>query len=147
MMENRKKGFARKAIKIVIWTILGVIAAAGFAILFGLVVMWLWNALMPVIFSLPIIKFWQAVGLIILGKLLFGGFGHGGGDKEHGRSKKRRGRMGPSKGFSGFGSEDWRDCDKSDWESFKTFWDIEGKERYNNYKENIETVEEKKDNE
>ena len=42
---------------------------------FGFVVSHLWNGLMPGLFGLHTITFWQAVGLIILGRLLFGGFG------------------------------------------------------------------------
>jgi len=34
-------------------------------------VMWLWNGLMPVIFGLPIITAWQALGLTILSGFLF----------------------------------------------------------------------------
>jgi hypothetical protein len=41
---------------------------------FGFVVTHLWNYLMPALFGLRMITFWQAVGLIILGRLLFGGF-------------------------------------------------------------------------
>ncbi len=43
---------------------------------FSFVVMWLWNHLMPVIFGLHAISFWQALGLLVLSKILFGGF-HG----------------------------------------------------------------------
>lgn len=43
------------------------------AILFGLPVMWLWNALMPDIFGLKEIGFLQAVGLFLLCGLLFKG--------------------------------------------------------------------------
>lgn len=39
------------------------------------VVMLLWNGLMPEIFRLPTISFWQAAGLLLLCKLLFGSFG------------------------------------------------------------------------
>jgi len=42
---------------------------------FGFVVTHLWNYLMPVLFGLRPITFWQAVGLIVLGRLLFGGLG------------------------------------------------------------------------
>jgi len=42
---------------------------------FSALAMVLWNALMPVIFHLPLINFWQAAGLLILARLLFGGFG------------------------------------------------------------------------
>jgi len=50
---------------------------------FGAVVMLLWNALMPRIFALPILNYWQAAGLMLLARILFGGLvhdmaGHGG---------------------------------------------------------------------
>ena len=40
---------------------------------FSYLTMALWNVLMPGIFHLPIITFWQAVGLLILSRLFFGG--------------------------------------------------------------------------
>lgn len=49
-----------------------------FALLFislvGLAVMSLWNALLPAILGVSAINFWQAVGLLALSRLLFGGF-------------------------------------------------------------------------
>ena len=45
---------------------------------FSVVVMLLWNALMPALFALPVLNYWQAAGLLILARLLFGGLGHGG---------------------------------------------------------------------
>lgn len=55
----------------------------AFVGLAGLAVMALWNALLPTLFGVPLITFWQALGLLVLGRLLFGfGFrgprGHGG---------------------------------------------------------------------
>lgn len=48
--------------------------------LFGFVTMHLWNWLMPEIFGLRAITFAQALGLVLLSKILFGGFHrHGGG--------------------------------------------------------------------
>ena len=41
---------------------------------FGNVVRYLWNWLMPSIFGLPAITFWQAVGLLALSWILFGRF-------------------------------------------------------------------------
>jgi hypothetical protein len=41
--------------------------------LFSAVTMLLWNALMPQIFHLPTINYWQAIGLLILARLFFGG--------------------------------------------------------------------------
>src|SRR6201993_5421078 len=48
--------------------------AVLFVALFGLIVMSLWNWLMPVLFGWKVVTFWQAIGLVILSKILFGGF-------------------------------------------------------------------------
>ena len=42
------------------------------AIILGLPLMLLWNWLMPSLFNLPMISFWQAVGLNLLSGILFG---------------------------------------------------------------------------
>ncbi|WP_078062757.1 hypothetical protein [Solirubrum puertoriconensis] len=47
---------------------------AVFVSLASLAVMALWNWLMPAIFGLPFISFAQALGLLVLSKILFGGF-------------------------------------------------------------------------
>jgi hypothetical protein len=41
---------------------------------FGFVVMSLWNWLAPAVFGLHTITFWQGLGMLILSKILFGGF-------------------------------------------------------------------------
>ncbi len=50
----------------------------AFAVLFiavaGLIVMRLWNWLTPALFGWHLITFWQAVGILILSKILLGGF-------------------------------------------------------------------------
>jgi hypothetical protein len=52
--------------------ILGAIGVLGIVALFlGLPLMLLWNWLIPIIFNLPEITFWQAVGLNILAGILF----------------------------------------------------------------------------
>ncbi|MBC9930722.1 hypothetical protein [Chitinophaga qingshengii] len=38
----------------------------------------LWNNLIPELFHGPVISYWQALGLLVLGKLLFGWHGRGG---------------------------------------------------------------------
>jgi hypothetical protein len=47
---------------------------------FGFVVMTLWNWLVPLLFAGKTITFWQALGVLLLSRILFGGFfrGHGG---------------------------------------------------------------------
>jgi hypothetical protein len=44
------------------------------ATVFSFLVMELWNHLMPSVFNLHAITFWQALGLLVLSKILFGGF-------------------------------------------------------------------------
>jgi len=41
----------------------------------GLVTMLLWNLLIPELFNGPVITYWQALGLLVLSKILFWGFG------------------------------------------------------------------------
>ncbi len=53
----------------------GIVVAVGFTFLFGLFVMLLWNWLMPDIFSLPRINYWQAWGLVLLSHILFKSWG------------------------------------------------------------------------
>ena len=52
----------------------------------GFVTMQLWNWLVPVLFKGPVITIWQALGLLLLSKLLFWGFG---GGKGHHAERKR----------------------------------------------------------
>ena len=91
-----------------------------FIVLFGLVLMYLWNWLMPELFGLGTIGFWQALGIGLLAKLLFG-FG-GDRDKEkkckHDESRKR--------GKSSKG-------DFSKWKHYESFWQEEGKKAFNEY--------------
>ncbi|WP_369951824.1 hypothetical protein, partial [Serratia marcescens] len=50
------------------------IGVALIAIL-GLLVMSLWNALLPAILGVKSIGFWQALGVLALSRILFGGLG------------------------------------------------------------------------
>ena len=50
--------------------------AVLFVTVFSFVVMRLWNWLVPAVFGWHVITFWQAVALLVLSKILFGGF-HG----------------------------------------------------------------------
>jgi hypothetical protein len=58
-----------------------VVFAPALVALLSLVVMLLWNALIPSLFGGPVLGFWQAAGLLVLTRVLFGGFrphrGHG----------------------------------------------------------------------
>jgi hypothetical protein len=52
---------------------IGAIGIAAVAIA-GFVVMSLWNWLAPTVLGARTIDFWQALGILVLSKLLFGGF-------------------------------------------------------------------------
>lgn len=57
---------------------IGIAAIVVFTLAGGTIVRLLWNGLLPPLFGFPEITFWQALGLLALGRILFGGWGHGG---------------------------------------------------------------------
>ena len=68
------------------WIFLAPLAICGallFVALGGAIVLQLWNWLLPPIFGLPVITFWQALGLLALCRILFGGFGGRGFSSRH----------------------------------------------------------------
>lgn len=73
--------------------VMGILAVAAL----GWIVMSLWNGLVPPLFGLRTLHFWQAVGLLILSRILFGGFhrGHGRGLRRHHAMLQRWERMSP----------------------------------------------------
>lgn len=59
---------------------LAIVGMLLFIAIGGEVVLRLWNWLLPNLFGWRVISFWQAVGLLALCRILFGGFGlHGAG--------------------------------------------------------------------
>ncbi|WP_428329997.1 hypothetical protein [Mucilaginibacter sp.] len=68
------------------------LAAVAFMALTGFVVMNLWNALLPAIIHVGAITFWQAIGIFVLCKILFG-FGKGGGHRMGGGAPWMRRKM------------------------------------------------------
>lgn len=83
--ENIAHGIARGiAVGIAI-----AIAFVLFILLGGLVVQWLWNWLLPEIFGVRQITFWQALGLLALCRVLFGSFGRAGGHHRDTGSRHR----------------------------------------------------------
>lgn len=65
------------------------VAIAGVA-LFTYATQWLWNWLVPALFQGPQVSFWQALGLLVLSKILFSGLGGKGGSSGGGRHWKRK---------------------------------------------------------
>jgi predicted Fe-S protein YdhL (DUF1289 family) len=65
------------------------IVGVAIVALLGLVVMSLWNALLPAIIGVKSIGFWQALGLLALSRILFGGLGFRPGMFGMGRERRR----------------------------------------------------------
>ncbi len=59
---------------------------------FGSIVMLLWNAILPAVIHVSTINFWQALGILLLSKILFGGFkgGWGGGRRHQWKDQMER---------------------------------------------------------
>ena len=62
---------------------------AAFIALGGWLVMLLWNWIAPALFNLREVTFWQALGLLALCRILFGGFGLGGHHRPNHRRRMR----------------------------------------------------------
>ncbi len=69
-----------KALKVMKYTGFGILGI-GAMFLFVWLVMLLWNALVPELFSGPVLTYWQTAGIFLLSKILLSGFGGGGGKK------------------------------------------------------------------
>jgi hypothetical protein len=74
------------------WVIRGlkIAAIAMLAVtVFGFILMSLWNWLAPAVFGARTITFWQALGILVLSKILFGGFGGRPGHRGHWKDRMR----------------------------------------------------------
>ena len=90
---------------------------------FTWVVMSLWNNILPEVLGVKTITFWQAMGILVLSKILFGGFGgKGGGGRKRGKQhwknniREKWEQMSPeqreqfkSKWYNRCGAPNWRE--------------------------------------
>ncbi len=118
--ERKVEKYVTKAFKIVFV----VIIFTGLVLLAGYVLMRLWNWLMPDLFGLTTIGYWQALGIMLMAKIIFGFGNHSSKGSNH-KSKKRH--------------KDDRYCRPrksfSKWQHYDQFWKEEGEEAYNAYLE------------
>lgn len=105
--------------------IFALIFMAAFALAFGFGVMHLWNWLVPGLFHGPVIVFWQAVGLIVLARLLVG-FGRGGGCGPFGGWRGRMGGWGRHHGKSWQSRRDY-------WSYYHDYWKERGESDFETY--------------
>ena len=62
-----RKNWKRKIPLVILVASLGFVAFSG-------IVMLLWNNILPAVLHVSVITFWQAAGILLLARLLFGGF-------------------------------------------------------------------------
>lgn len=125
-MRNQWHG-TPKFIKIIGLAIIGLLGITALGFIFGFVLMLLWNSLMPELFGLKTITYWQGIGLFILARILLGGFG---GDKSSSHSNNKRKEK--AKKFTYTYNSD----NKSDLETYETWWESEGKAAFEKYTKN-----------
>jgi len=124
MFHEHPLGFAdgaRRFPHVLAKMVAGICFVALFALLFGWLAERLWNWLMPMLFSLKTITFWQAFGLVVLAKILFGGFGQGHPHNWHARH---------------FGQMDrtWKPAGNyRNWQHYHQYWETEGKKGFEDY--------------
>ncbi|MBA4348261.1 MAG: hypothetical protein C0413_05385 [Clostridiales bacterium] len=112
--------------KYTLYAVLGIAGAFLLGLLLGNLIMWLWNWLMPSLFGLRTIGFWEGLGLLLLAKIFFGFSSSGGSDDgekkrhKHGKASRRH-RCEDEK-------RDWKD-----WEYYDDWWEANGKEAFHAY--------------
>ena len=72
----KRRSWARR---IFLMILIGAVAL----LIFGGVVMLLWNNVLAQVVPISVITFWQALGILALSKILFGGFRGGWGSRPH----------------------------------------------------------------
>ncbi|MAU14895.1 MAG: hypothetical protein CMH46_05070 [Muricauda sp.] len=121
--EKKMKKYVKKTVKVTAMIILGGVLF----LLANYLLMYLWNWLMPDLFGVGTVTYWQALGLFVLAKLLFG-FG-GGGKNKRGSSHKKKIK-------SSCKCSSWR-RDFDEWKHYDQFWKEEGEQAFKTYVEKI----------
>jgi hypothetical protein len=124
--------------RIIAMVVAGIAIATLFALAFGWLVMLLWNWLMPVIFGLRTITYWQGFGLTVLAKLFFGGI--------HGKHPHRS----PFGNHHDRGPAPWRwdkpdmnspGGDRRNWIYYREYWNERGIKDFEEYLNSRKTSE------
>jgi len=93
-----------KLVRVLRFVVIGLLIAAALSF----IVMQLWNHLLPEIAGVHTITFWQALGLLVLSKILFGGFHRRGGP--------------PAWGWKRRMAERWEKMTPEEREKFRAGW-------------------------
>lgn len=84
---------------------------ALFFLILGNVIMYLWNEILAEVTGFKTINFWQAIGLFVLFRILFGGFRFGGSGRAHRWRKSRKAWKGK-----------WMEMSEEERAEFKSKW-------------------------
>jgi hypothetical protein len=123
---------AWRGMRIVGMVILGVVTAVVFGFAFGYFVQLLWNWLMPEIFHLTKITYWQAFGLVLLARLIFGSIGHHERGHHPGHNLKHHHHN--RKHYREWKRDDWMiKGGWKNWDYYDGWWREEGKAAFENY--------------
>jgi len=113
--HKQRTGFRGKKVFFIPIIVTGIFIFSG-------AVMLLWNAVLPTaITGIHIITFWQAMGILVLSKILFGGFK---GLHDHGHQYHRHHHMERDL------REKWMQMDPQEREKMRDEWKNEWKQRF-----------------
>ncbi|MGE9311992.1 hypothetical protein ACLOAU_10110 [Niabella sp. CJ426] len=87
--------------------ILMILCGVAAVFLFSAIVMLLWNAVLPDVLPVKPVSYWQAMGILVLSKILFSGFG--------GKGHKKFGSRGELR-------DKYRNMSEEDRQKFKEAW-------------------------
>jgi hypothetical protein len=117
--------------------LMGTVGFALFALIFGWVIMVLWNALIPQLFGFVTLTFWQSVGLALLARLLFGTSHMGHRHWRHRHWHKGHGCCNSDhKGHEVHGhSHKHGDCGcgSGRWQYYEQYWEEVGEKSFKDY--------------
>lgn len=119
-IERKVTDYVTKGVKILFFALFMI----GIFFLVGYVLMQLWNWLMPELFGLTTITYWQAFGILILAKIIFG-FGGGNGPRKS--SGKHRKSYRKNKGCTTLRR------DFTEWKHYDEFWASEGETAFKEF--------------
>lgn len=99
----------RSPMRFVLHILMAIVLGGALVLLFGTVVQYLWNAILPSVLGVGHLRFWQAIGVLLLARILVGGFHRG----CHGH--KRWGHR------------------RSSWQQYEEWWREVGQDSYREY--------------
>ncbi len=121
-------------------TVGGVAFAVVLAFLFGWLVQLLWNWLMPGLFDLKAITYWQAFGIVLLAKILFGHCGRNHAGRHHGNWRRHFRHWKDRNDWDDWsGDEIWKPHGSyRNWKYYDRYWREEGKAAFEAYIDKVE---------